>query len=66
MVGLTAIYENYGPVMVRWWSDVGRAKRFSLYLGAVLLTTLVASLAIAPYALYHFSRAAPCVAWRAT
>ena len=52
--------------MVRWWSDVGRAKRFSLYLGAVLLTTLVASLAIAPYALYHFNRAAPCAAWRPT
>ena len=35
VVGLTAIYENYGPVMVRWRSDSGRAKRFSLYLGAV-------------------------------
>ena len=58
VVGLTAIYEIYGPVMVRWRSDGGRAKRFSLYLAAVLLTTLVASLATAPYALYHFNRAA--------
>ena len=58
VVGLTAIYKNYGPVMVRWRSDGGPAKQFSLYLGAVLLTTLVASLATAPYALYHFNRAA--------
>lgn len=58
VVGLTAIYENYGPVMVRWRSDGGRAKRFSLYLAAMLLTTLVASLATAPYALHHFNRAA--------
>ncbi len=58
VVGLTAIYEGLGPTVIRWRSDGGRAKRLSLYLGAVLLTTLVASLATSPFALYHFNRAA--------
>ena len=58
VVGLTAIYEGLGPAVMRWRSDGGRAKRLSLYLGAVLLTTLVASLTTAPFALYHFNRVA--------
>jgi competence protein ComEC len=58
VVGLTAIYEGLGPVMMRWRADGGRAKRLSLYLAAVLLTTLIASLATAPFALYHFNRVA--------
>jgi competence protein ComEC len=58
VVGLTAIYEGFGPAMVRWRADAGRAKRLWLYLGAVLLTTLVASIATSPYALFHFNRVA--------
>ncbi len=58
VVGLTAIYEGLGPVMVRWRADGGRAKRLWLYMGAVLLTTLVASIATSPYALFHFNRVA--------
>ncbi len=58
VVGLTAVYEGLGPTMIRWRADGGRAQRLGLYLGAVLLTTLVASLATAPFALYHFNRVA--------
>ena len=58
VVGLIAIYEGLGPVMVRWRSNRGLGKRLWLYLGAVLLTTLVASLATSPYALFHFNRVA--------
>lgn len=58
VVGLTAIYEGLGPAMVRWRAEGGRAKRLWLYLGAVLLTTLVASIATSPYALFHFNRVA--------
>ncbi len=58
VVGLTAIYEGLGPVMVRWRAEGARAKRLWLYLGAVLLTTLVASVATSPYALFHFNRVA--------
>ena len=58
VVGLTAIYEGLGPTMVRWRGDSGPAKRLGLYLGAVLLTTLVASTATSPFALYHFNRVA--------
>ena len=60
VVGLTAIYEGLDPVMTRWRSDGGRAQRLSLYLGAVLLTTLVASVATVAFALYHFNRVAMC------
>jgi competence protein ComEC len=58
VVGLTAIYEALAPTMTRWRADGGPAKRAGLYLGAVLLTTLVASLATAPFALFHFNRVA--------
>lgn len=58
VVGLTAIYEGFGPAMIRWRSDAGLARRLSLYLGAVLLTTLVASISTASFATYHFNRVA--------
>ena len=58
VVALTAVYEGMGPVMARWRSDSGPGKRLLLYLGAVLLTTLVASIATSPFALYHFNRVA--------
>jgi len=58
VVGLTAIYEALAPTMTRWRAEGGRVKRAGLYLGAVLLTTLVASLATAPFALFHFNRVA--------
>ena len=58
VVGLTAIYEGLAPKMTRWRADAGPIKRSGLYLAAVLLTTLIASLATAPFALYHFNRVA--------
>ena len=58
VVCLTAIYEGLAPIMTRWRSDAGPIKRSGLYLTAVLLTTLIASLATAPFALYHFNRVA--------
>lgn len=56
VVALIAFYEG----MRNWWSvtseDRSFARRYSLYVTACLLTTLVATAATAPYALYHFSR----------
>lgn len=56
VVGLIAFYESTRE----WWKQQFReahwAKRYSLYLLGCFATTLVASLATAPYGLYHFSR----------
>ncbi len=56
VVALIAFYEGTGE----WWKSQFReahwTKRYSLYLLACFATTLVASVATAPFALYHFSR----------
>lgn len=56
VVALIAFYESTGP----WWKNQFReapwTKRYSLYLLGCFATTLVASAATAPFALYHFSR----------
>lgn len=56
VVALIAFYEATGA----WWKQQFReahwTKRYSLYLLACFATTLVASMATAPFALYHFSR----------
>ena len=56
VVALIAFYETTGE----WWKQQFReahwTKRYSLYLLACFATTLVASTATAPFALYHFSR----------
>ncbi|MDP6346067.1 MAG: ComEC/Rec2 family competence protein, partial [Alphaproteobacteria bacterium] len=58
VVALTAVYEGLGPRLLGWRGDGGTGRRLLLYLAAVLLTTLVAGAATAPFALYHFNRAA--------
>lgn len=56
VVALIAFYES----IRNWWSktseDRSFSRRYSLYVTACFLTTMVATLATAPYALYHFSR----------
>ena len=54
VVALIAVYETgvgYRPARA-----AGLDRRFALYVGGVMLTTLVASLATAPFAVYHFGR----------
>ncbi len=65
VIGLVALYEMRGASKPRWitlqasdgwpWRT---AKRSVLYIGGVVFTTLVASLATAPVAAYHFNRVA--------
>jgi len=56
VVALIAFYEGTGS----WWKNRFReahwTRRYSLYLLGCFATTLVASTATAPFALYHFSR----------
>ncbi|MEE8333067.1 MAG: ComEC/Rec2 family competence protein, partial [Alphaproteobacteria bacterium] len=56
VVGLVAVYETAVLRHARGAGPVGPARRTGLYLGAVLLSTLVAGSATAPFALFHFNR----------
>jgi competence protein ComEC len=58
VVALIAAYEAARPWLARMRGDGGLARRVGLYVAGVLLTTVIAGLATAPFALYHFSRVA--------
>lgn len=57
VIALIAVYER---VVARAAERTGKRRlpRALIYLGGVLLTTLIAGLATAPFALYHFNRMA--------
>lgn len=58
VVALVAVYETALSSHLGRGGAAGPFRRAWLYLGAVLLTTLVAGLATAPFALFHFNRIA--------
>ncbi|WP_051340477.1 ComEC/Rec2 family competence protein [Azospirillum halopraeferens] len=58
VVALIAVYEVAAPVIARWRSGQGWAGRVALYAGGVALTSVVASAATTPYALFHFQTVA--------
>jgi competence protein ComEC len=59
VVALIAVWEWWGRVtMRRREEETGLLRRAALSLAGALLTTLVASLATTPFALYHFNRVA--------
>ncbi len=58
VVALIAVYEAVSPRFSVWRSRWSLWRRGGLYLASVALTTLVASAATAPYALYHFNQIA--------
>lgn len=59
VVGLVAVYEAAAPGMTGLRHRGGvLGSRIGLFIAATLLTTLVASLATAPFAIYHFNRIA--------
>jgi competence protein ComEC len=55
---LIATYETLQRRFGEWRRDAGILRRLSLYLAATLLTTTVATLATAPYSVFHFNRLA--------
>ncbi|MGD1934300.1 MAG: ComEC/Rec2 family competence protein [Candidatus Phaeomarinobacter sp.] len=58
-IALVAFYEAARPWLSRWNSalvDRGMLAKAVLYLGGIALTSIVASLATAPFAAYHFNR----------
>jgi competence protein ComEC len=56
VVALVATFEAAAAPLARLRAGAGIAGRAGLWLGASVLTSLVAGLASAPFALYHFNR----------
>jgi competence protein ComEC len=56
VVALVAVYEAAQPRIAALRRDAGVLRRFCLYVGGTLLTTLVAGLATTPFGIYHFNR----------
>jgi competence protein ComEC len=50
--------EMMNPIVTRFYSDAGWFKRGLLFLGGTLLTSTIASIATAPFSLYHFQQVA--------
>ncbi|MBL8700538.1 MAG: ComEC family competence protein [Alphaproteobacteria bacterium] len=58
VLALIAAFEVLGPPLARLRREAGGVIKLAASAGAMLATTLVASLATAPFAIYHFNRLA--------
>jgi competence protein ComEC len=58
VAALVAMAEAARPHMTGFYTDAGWIKRGALGLAGMLMTSLVASLATAPYSLFHFQQVA--------
>lgn len=56
VVALIAVYEVVGDRFRRSLGTRRVSQRIGIYLGSILLTTIVASLATAPFAIFHFNQ----------
>ena len=56
VTALVAVYEALAGRSSAWRAGAGRVRKLGLHVSGVLLTTVVAGLATAPFALYHFNR----------
>ncbi len=73
VVALIAVYEVVRERFGEWRAGARVPRRALLYLGGVALTTLIAGLATAPFAAFHFNRfadygsiASPITGWQPT
>jgi competence protein ComEC len=58
VMALIAAYEAASGRFASWRREAGPARRAGIYLAGILLSSVVATLATAPYAAYHFNRLA--------
>jgi competence protein ComEC len=56
VVALIAVYESWGSAFARIFHRGSRMQRALGYCGAVVVTTLVATLGTEPFSIYHFHR----------
>ncbi|WP_149999418.1 ComEC/Rec2 family competence protein [Iodidimonas gelatinilytica] len=56
VTALVAAYEVLAPKLAPWRRRAGFGKRTALYFLGVVLTTLIAEAAIAPFSAYHFNQ----------
>ncbi|MAQ71765.1 MAG: hypothetical protein CL565_06185 [Alphaproteobacteria bacterium] len=55
VLALVLFYEALRPKITRWYSHAGFIRKAMLYFGGVCATTIIATIATAPFALYHFN-----------
>ncbi len=53
---IIAFYETMRPQLSAWHRDAGAVRRFGLYVLGLAFTTMVTTLATAPFTVYHFNR----------
>jgi competence protein ComEC len=53
---LIAFYETMRPRLSAWHRDAGALRRFGLYVLGLAFTTMVTTVATAPFTIYHFNR----------
>ena len=58
VVALVAAYEATQAARLHWRAEAGWGARAGLYFAGLVFTSLVATLATAPYSIYHFNRLA--------
>jgi competence protein ComEC len=56
VAALVAFYESYRVQLSEWHCDSGGMRRFGLYLLGISFTTIVTTVATAPFTVYHFNR----------
>lgn len=59
VIGLIAFYEAIRPYWSKWYSRAGWFRRILLYFMGVCMTTVIATIATAPFSIYHFQHLAP-------
>jgi len=58
VAALIAFYDGMRPVFLKWNGEGGALRRVGLYLVGVCMTSVVATLATMPFAMFHFHQVA--------
>ena len=56
VAALIATFEVMTPILHRWRAGSGALGQAALYLGGTILTSVVATVAVTPFSLYHFQQ----------